>query len=143
MKKFFKGFLAIICSVLFIISAATTVFAHSGRTDSSGGHKDNKNKSGLGSYHYHCGGYPAHLHTNGYCPYRDVFPSSVSMKTENTTLRLGDTASISADVYPSNSCNTKVSWSSSDPSIISISNGTITAKKYGTAKKWNKLQKKP
>jgi hypothetical protein len=43
--------------------------AHSGRTDSSGGHKDNKNKSGLGSYHYHCGGYPAHLHTNGVCPY--------------------------------------------------------------------------
>ena len=43
--------------------------AHSGRTDSSGGHRDNKNKSGLGSYHYHCGGYPAHLHTNG-CPYK-------------------------------------------------------------------------
>ena len=43
--------------------------AHSGRTDSSGGHHDYKNKSGLGSYHYHCGGYPAHLHTNGVCPY--------------------------------------------------------------------------
>ena len=44
--------------------------AHGGRTDSSGGHKDNKNASGLGSYHYHCGGYPAHLHTGGVCPYR-------------------------------------------------------------------------
>lgn len=44
-------------------------FAHSGRTDSNGGHRDNKNKSGLGSYHYHCGGHPAHLHTNGVCPY--------------------------------------------------------------------------
>ena len=44
--------------------------AHSGRTDSHGGHRDNKNKSGLGSYHYHCGGYPAHLHTNGVCPYQ-------------------------------------------------------------------------
>ena len=43
--------------------------AHSGRTDSSGGHRDNKNKSGLGSYHYHCGGYPAHLHPDGVCPY--------------------------------------------------------------------------
>ncbi len=43
--------------------------AHSGRTDSSGGHRDNKNKSGLGSYHYHCGGHPAHLHPNGVCPY--------------------------------------------------------------------------
>lgn len=28
--------------------------AHSGRTDRYGGHRDNKNKSGLGSYHYHC-----------------------------------------------------------------------------------------
>lgn len=44
-------------------------FAHSGRTDSNGGHRDNKNKSGLGSYHYHCGGHPAHLHTKGVCPY--------------------------------------------------------------------------
>lgn len=43
--------------------------AHSGRTDGSGGHRDNKNKSGLGSYHYHCGGHPAHLHPNGVCPY--------------------------------------------------------------------------
>lgn len=43
--------------------------AHSGRTDRYGGHRDNKNKSGLGSYHYHCGGHPAHLHENGICPY--------------------------------------------------------------------------
>ena len=44
--------------------------AHPGRTDANGGHKDNKNKSGLGSYHYHCGGHPAHLHPNGVCPYQ-------------------------------------------------------------------------
>lgn len=48
---------------------ATTAFAHSGRTDSSGGHRDNRNASGLGSYHYHCDGHPAHLHENGVCPY--------------------------------------------------------------------------
>lgn len=39
------------------------------RTDSNGGHKDNNNKSGLGYYHYHCGGNPPHLHSNGSCPY--------------------------------------------------------------------------
>ena len=44
--------------------------AHSGRTDANGGHRDNKNASGLGYYHYHCGGYPAHLHPNGVCPYK-------------------------------------------------------------------------
>lgn len=59
----------------------TVADAHSGRTDSSGGHHDNKNKSGLGSYHYHCGGNPAHLHENGVCPYS----SSSSSSTKSTT----------------------------------------------------------
>lgn len=44
-------------------------FAHSGRTDSDGGHRDNKNKRRLGNYYYHCGGHPAHLHTNGVWSY--------------------------------------------------------------------------
>lgn len=56
---------AVLSTELFTITAE----AHSGRTDANGGHRDNKNKSGLGSYHYHCGGYPAHLHSNGVCPY--------------------------------------------------------------------------
>ncbi|GAA0219033.1 YHYH domain-containing protein [Metaclostridioides mangenotii] len=50
-----------------LMSFGSISFAHSGRTDSSGGHHDYKNKSGLGSYHYHHG-YGPHLHTNG-CPY--------------------------------------------------------------------------
>ncbi len=54
--------------------------AHSGRTDSSGGHRDNKNKSGLGYYHYHCGGNPPHLHENGVCPYSSQSTSSNSSK---------------------------------------------------------------
>lgn len=56
----------------------STVEAHSGRTDRNGGHKDNKNKSGLGSYHYHCGGNPAHLHENGVCPYAGTTNSNSS-----------------------------------------------------------------
>ena len=55
--------------------------AHGGRTDSHGGHKDNKNASGLGSYHYHCGGHPAHLHTGGVCPYA----AASSGSTQSTT----------------------------------------------------------
>lgn len=49
-----------ICVFLILIIMCNITFAHSGRTDSNGGHRDNKNKSGLGSYHYHCGGHPAH-----------------------------------------------------------------------------------
>lgn len=67
-KKRVKIF-SIILLVLSIISINIFTLAHSGRTDSSGGHRDNKNKSGLGSYHYHCGGHPEHLHNNGVCPY--------------------------------------------------------------------------
>lgn len=55
--------------LIICLACIFNVFAHSGRTDGSGGHRDNNNSSGLGSYHYHCGGYPAHLHTGGVCPY--------------------------------------------------------------------------
>ena len=39
--------------ILFVIFAGSSVNAHQGRTDSNGEHRENKNKSGLGSYHYH------------------------------------------------------------------------------------------
>lgn len=58
----------ILCILLSILLLSLPVSAHSGRTDSAGGHRDNKNVSGLGPYHYHHG-YPAHLHPNGVCPY--------------------------------------------------------------------------
>lgn len=59
---------------LALMTSVSPVDAHSGRTDSSGGHRDNKNKSGLGSYHYHHG-YGPHLHTNG-CPYSSTTTNS-------------------------------------------------------------------
>lgn len=49
--------------VLFI-SVVNCSFAHSGRTDSNGGHYDRS----TGEYHYHHG-YSAHQHPNGVCPY--------------------------------------------------------------------------
>lgn len=58
-----------------------TAQAHSGRTDSQGGHRDNKNASGLGSYHYHHG-YSAHLHPKGVCPYDN---SNVTSSTKTST----------------------------------------------------------
>lgn len=71
--------------ILSIISLCTTinvsmVDAHSGRTDANGGHKDNKNQSGLGSYHYHHGNGP-HLHTNG-CTYGG---GTITSKPTNNT----------------------------------------------------------
>ena len=43
-----------------------------------------QNKSGLGSYHYHCGGHPAHLHTNGVCPY-DASSSSIGNSASSSS----------------------------------------------------------
>lgn len=85
MKKINIKHLGIVLLTIMMIPA--TLFAHGGRTDSSGGHKDNKNKSGLGSYHYHCGGYPAHLHSNGVCPYSSSSSntSSNSSSSKNST----------------------------------------------------------
>lgn len=51
--------------VMLICMFIVPCFAHSGGTDANGGHYD----STTGKYHYHCGGNPAHQHTNGVCPY--------------------------------------------------------------------------
>lgn len=83
MKKFFKKVYIYTMSAMLVFSTAPgTVQAHSGRTDASGGHHDNKNVSGLGSYHYHCGGNPAHLHNGGVCPYSS---SATTADTSSTS----------------------------------------------------------
>ena len=57
-----KKIVLIICTAIII---PIITFAHSGRTDSAGGHYD----SSTGEYHYHHG-YPAHQHNpDGSCPY--------------------------------------------------------------------------
>lgn len=63
MKKQFSFLFLILVCLCFCVNA----FAHSGNTDSSGGHYDRS----TGQYHYHHG-YPAHQHTGGTCPYNFV-----------------------------------------------------------------------
>ena len=58
-KRLFSLILLALLSVPLVVA-----FAHPGDTDENGGHYDND----TGEYHYHHG-YPAHLHTNGVCPY--------------------------------------------------------------------------
>lgn len=111
MKKNKGKVLSILIILLSIITIGINTYAHSGRTDSSGGHKDNKNKSGLGSYHYHCGGHPAHLHKNGVCPY--------STNKSNT----------------SNSSSSKKNSTSSSSSKKSNNSSSSSSKKTTTTKK--------
>lgn len=133
MKKGIKSSLYLLFIIFTVICMITVCFAHSGRTDSNGGHKDNKNKSGLGSYHYHCGGYPAHLHIRGYCPYKDVFPKQVSIKANKSVLGINEKTELTVTVSPYNSCNTNVSLTSSNYGVVDISGSTLIAVGFGTA----------
>ncbi len=143
----------LISLLMALFIAVSPVSAHSGRTDSNGGHRDNKNVSGLGSYHYHCGGYPAHLHIGGICPYKSSIstPSTTASTNSNKPAPTYDAnknniyimhfspqmtvgESFRADAVSNNS-SAAISWSSSDTSIAEVepSTGVVTAKAPGTA----------
>lgn len=79
-----KGKITSLLLAATITLAPAASLGHGGRTDANGGHKDNKNKSGLGGYHYHCGGNPAHLHTNG-CPYSAKTTTKKATTSKATT----------------------------------------------------------
>lgn len=158
MKNRKKKIISNLLIVLIIISIGTSVYAHSGRTDSNGGHRDNKNKSGLGNYHYHCGGYPAHLHSNGVCPYSSSSSSSksstsnsLSATTETTAvpttidvsdikinenisnMEEGEKQQLTITIMPEDATDKNITWKSSNENIATINVlGEVTAQKYGT-----------
>lgn len=140
MRKNKKKIISILLIILSIISIGVNAYAHSGRTDSSGGH-------------------PAHLHTNGVCPYSSSSSasksstsssSSSSAKTtstvpttiavtdikinENVTnMEEGENKKLTTIITPDNATDKNITWKSSDESIATVSTtGEVTAKKYGT-----------
>lgn len=128
--------------IIFIMTIPLTVYAHQGRTDSSGGHHDYKNKSGLGSYHYHHG-YPAHLHPSGVCPYTgysgDIDISSnvnqtpsISVTNKPVTLYVGDNTEL--DITSSNTTISTLEITSNNEAVINvIEDHTLHAVGEGTA----------
>lgn len=59
-----KRIFSLLLSAALLLLFPASVFAHAGKTDANGGHFD----LSTGEYHYHHG-FPAHQHTDGYCPY--------------------------------------------------------------------------
>ena len=57
----------------------------------------------------------------------------VRVNTAYKTLYVGESAQILATVYPSDAINTTITWTSSNPNVVSVDNGTITALKEGTS----------
>lgn len=94
-----RGFCLLVAIVL-LLSLPLVVFAHSGRTDSSGGHYDRS----TGEYHYHHG-YPAHQHTNGYCPY------NFDDKTDHGNYNGGDGSGGSNENSGTNEGVNNIHWS--------------------------------
>jgi len=59
--------------------------------------------------------------------------TSISLIPESLTLSVGNTYSLSATVSPSNATNRKVTWASSNASVVTIKDAVITAVGPGTA----------
>lgn len=77
----------VVVAIILNVCLGNVAFCHGGKTDGSGGHKDKNNVSGLGPYHYHCGGNPPHLHEGGVCPYSSsaLAPTSTPAPTPTPT----------------------------------------------------------
>lgn len=90
--------------LVLVLMFCVPAYAHSGRTDSSGGHHDYNNVSGLGPYHYHHG-YGPHLHPNGICPYeQNTYSSSSNVSSSSKSSSqpvkvLGKTAASDIKAY--------------------------------------------
>lgn len=149
MKYKVKKIVTIVLICVFSIAICNITFAHSGKTDSNGGHKDNKNKSGLGSYHYHCGGYPAHLHTNGVCPYSSNSStaanknSKTTSKTSSSSTSSKSSSSVSSKSNSStNSKSNQTSTSSANSKSTTTSNVTSqsTSPTYASSKTQNTIE---
>ena len=63
----------------------------------------------------------------------DIPVASVTLNQYNLSLFVGGTATLTATVEPENATNKTVTWSSSDATVATVDNGTVTAKSEGTA----------
>jgi uncharacterized protein YjdB len=58
---------------------------------------------------------------------------SVNLNKNDLTMTEGDSGTLTATVYLSNATNKNVTWTSSDPSVATVNNGTVKAVKAGSA----------
>ena len=75
-----KRIVAFLCIIAcFLLGFSLVAYAHSGGTDSAGGHYNHS----TGEYHYHHG-HSAHQHPDGVCPYGD-YGRNNSTKSKTTS----------------------------------------------------------
>jgi len=59
--------------------------------------------------------------------------TGISLNKTSLTVDVGDTVTLTATVTPSNATNKAVSWSSTNTSVATVTNGTVNTLKAGTA----------
>ena len=59
--------------------------------------------------------------------------TSVTLDRTTASLKAGETVTLTATVNPSDATDKTVTWTTSDQSVATVSNGVVTAKKVGTA----------
>lgn len=105
-----KKSISILITTLLLLSLGVPAFAHSGGTDSQGGHTNHS----TGEYHFHHG-MSAHQHPNGICPYSSSNSSS------------GSSSSGGSSSYSSNTNHSASSYSSSSTTSYSSSKNSQSA----------------
>ena len=76
-----KRIIVFLCIIAcFLLGFSLVAYAHSGGTDSAGGHYNHS----TGEYHYHHG-HPAHQHPDGVCPYGDYGKENTNYLKQNET----------------------------------------------------------
>lgn len=59
--------------------------------------------------------------------------TGVSLNESNVSVSIGSTLTLTATIEPSNATNKNVTWSSSDESVATVSDGVVTSKAVGSA----------
>jgi len=65
--------------------------------------------------------------------YRDIDVTSVTFSNTSVTVNAGKTVTITATVHPSNATDKTVTWTTSNSSVATVSDGKVTAVAAGTA----------
>ena len=85
-------------------------------------------KAGNATVSAQCGGKTAK------CIVTVIVPvTSITLDKSSLTMAVGETSVLTATIKPDNATDKTISWSSSDPSVVKVDNGKLTALKVGTS----------